>query len=46
MPRRKKRPVELPTDEALRKLFPKPVREEMKKTARESKKKGTRRDSS
>jgi hypothetical protein len=42
MPRRKKRPVELPTDAALQKLFPKAVRDEMKKTAKESKKRATK----
>ena len=42
MPRRKKEPVELTTDEALRKLFPKKVRDEMKKTALESQKKKPR----
>ena len=42
MPRKKKPPVELPTDEALQKLFPKAVREEMKKTALESRKKPTK----
>jgi hypothetical protein len=45
MPRRKKRPVELPTDEALKKMFPKAVRDEIKKTAKESEKKTTRRQS-
>ena len=45
MPRRKKPPTELTTDESLRKLFPKKVREEAKKTALESKKKSTKKDS-
>jgi hypothetical protein len=45
MPRRKKRADELATSEALRKLFPKPVREEAKKAALESRKKSTRKDS-
>jgi hypothetical protein len=38
MPRRKKKPAELTTEEALKKLFPKNVREVIKKTASESKK--------
>jgi hypothetical protein len=42
MPRRKKKAPELPTDEALRKLFPKRVRDEAKKTAEESRKKNTK----
>jgi hypothetical protein len=45
MPRKKKQAVELPTEEALRKLFPKPVRDEAKKTAEQSRKKTTRRQS-
>jgi hypothetical protein len=45
MPRKKKRPEDLPTDEALRKMFPKRVRDEMKKTAKESEKQPTRRQS-
>ena len=43
MPRRKKRPLELTNEEALRKLFPKPVREEAKKTALNSRKRPSRR---
>ncbi len=46
MPRPKKKASELPKDEALRKLFPKPVRDEMKKTALNSEKKSIRKDSS
>jgi hypothetical protein len=45
MPRRKKKAPELPTDEALRKLFPKRVRDEAKKTAEESQKRVTKRES-
>ncbi|MDX6697226.1 MAG: hypothetical protein QOE65_623 [Solirubrobacteraceae bacterium] len=49
MPRRKKPPHELTTDEALRKLFPKEVRAEAKKEARKSSKdegkKNTKKDS-
>ncbi len=39
MPRRKKRADELTTDEAMRKLFPKKVREEAKDTAQSARKK-------
>ena len=39
MPRRKKRADELTTDEAMRKLFPKKVREEAKETAQNARKK-------
>ena len=42
MPRRKKKPHELTNDEVLQKLFPKPVREEAKKTALQSRKTPTR----
>jgi hypothetical protein len=45
MPRRKKRPLDLTTGEAMKKLFPKPVREKAKKTAVESRKKSTKKDS-
>jgi hypothetical protein len=45
MPRRKKRPVELKTDEAMKKLFPKRVRDEAKKIALESEKKASKGDS-
>jgi len=45
MPRRKKKAPELPTDEALRKLFPKKVRDEAKETAAKSQKKSIRKDS-
>ena len=40
MPRRKKSAQELTTDEAMRKLFPKKVREEAKETAQKARKKG------
>jgi hypothetical protein len=42
MPRRKKRPLDLTTNEAIKKLFPKKAREEAKKTALESRKKSTK----
>lgn len=45
MPRRKPRASELDTDAALRKMFPKQVREEMEKTAKESEKKSTKKQS-
>jgi hypothetical protein len=45
MPRRKKKAPELPTHEALKKLFPKKVRDEARETALGSRKKSTRRDS-
>jgi hypothetical protein len=45
MPRRKKKAPELPTDEALKKLFPKRVRDEAKETASQSQKKNTKRES-
>lgn len=38
MPRPKKRPVDLTTEEAMKKLFPKPVREKAKETAQSSQK--------
>jgi hypothetical protein len=41
MPRRKKKARELNDEDVLKKLFPKPVREEAKKTAQESRKKGS-----
>ncbi len=44
MPRRKKPPHELTTDEALRKLFPKEVRESAKKEARKASKEGEKKD--
>jgi hypothetical protein len=44
MPRRKKRPLDLTTPEAMKKLFPKSVREDAKKTALESQKKSTKKD--
>jgi hypothetical protein len=36
MPRRKKQPHELTTDQALRKLFPKEVRETVRREARKA----------
>jgi hypothetical protein len=42
MPRPKKKAQDLKTDEALKKLFPKAVREEAKKTALGSRKKNTK----
>ena len=39
MPRRKKRADELTTEEAMKRLFPKKVREEAKKTAQNARKK-------
>jgi hypothetical protein len=42
MPRRKKRPLDLTTNEAMRKLFPKQAREEAKKTALNSRKRNTK----
>ncbi|MDX6397850.1 MAG: hypothetical protein QOJ43_1258 [Gaiellaceae bacterium] len=39
MPRRKKKAIELTTDEAMKKMFPAPVRKEAKKVADESGKK-------
>ncbi len=46
MPRRKKKAHELTTEEAMKKLFPKPLRDEAKRIALESRKKPTRKDSS
>jgi hypothetical protein len=40
MPRRKKRADELTTEEAMKRLFPKKVREEAKVTAEKARKKG------
>ncbi|HKO38634.1 MAG TPA: hypothetical protein VJU14_09730 [Solirubrobacterales bacterium] len=40
MPRRKKKARELTDEDVLKKLFPKKVRDEAKKTALESRKKG------
>ena len=45
MPRRKKKAPELPTDEAMKKMFPKQVRDEAKKTAEGSRKENIRKDS-
>lgn len=42
MPRAKKKPMNMTTDEAMKKLFPKKVREEAKQTAMESRKKNTK----
>jgi hypothetical protein len=39
MPRRKKQALDLTTDEAMRKLFPLPIRKKAKKLAQESGKK-------
>jgi hypothetical protein len=41
MPRRKKKSRELTDEDVLKKLFPKQVRDEAKKTALESRKKGS-----
>ncbi len=46
MPRRKKRADQLTTEEAMRRLFPKKVRDQAKKLALESRKKATKKDSS
>ncbi len=46
MPRRKKKASELTMNEAIKKMFPKPVREEAKKTAQESQKRTSRKKSS
>ena len=43
MPRRKKKAAELTADEAMAKMFPKPVREAAKKTALNSRKRTTKR---
>ena len=40
MPRRKKPATELTTEEAMKKLFPKKVRETVKETAEKARKKG------
>jgi len=40
MPRRKKRAHELTTDEAMKRLFPKKVRDTAKETAEKARKKG------
>ncbi len=45
MPRAKKKPMNMTNEEAMKKLFPKRVREEAKKTAMESRKKSTKKDS-
>lgn len=45
MPRRKKTARELTTEEAMRKMFPKKVREEATKTALASRKTNTKQDS-
>ena len=40
MPRRKKKPVELTKDEAMKKLFPKKVRDKLHEIAHEKDRKG------
>jgi hypothetical protein len=45
MPRRRKKAPELTKDEALRKMFPKKVRDTLRETALESEKKSTKKDS-
>jgi len=45
MPRRKKKADELTTEEAMRRLFPKKLRDEAKKIALQSRKKPTKRHS-
>ena len=45
MPRRKKKAHELTNEEAMKKMFPKKVRDEAKKAALESQKKATKKDS-
>ncbi len=45
MPRRKKKALELTTEEAMQKLFPKKLRDEAKRIALESRKKSTKKDS-
>lgn len=44
MPRRKKKAPELRNDEALRKMFPKKVRDTLRETALESEKKSTKKN--
>ncbi|HEY8083182.1 MAG TPA: hypothetical protein VIE64_06455 [Solirubrobacterales bacterium] len=46
MPRRKKKARELTDEETMKKLFPKKVREEAKKTALDSQKLSSKKDSS
>jgi hypothetical protein len=46
MPRRKKKADELTTEEAMRRLFPKKLRDEARRIALESRRKPTRKDSS
>ena len=38
MPRKKKHPIEMTTDETMKKLFPKEVREKVKEVAEKSRK--------
>jgi hypothetical protein len=45
MPRRKRKADELTTEEAMRRLFPKKLRDEAKRIALESRKKSTKKDS-
>jgi hypothetical protein len=42
MPRPPKKPLNMTTEEAMKKLFPKKVREEAKKTALDSRKRNTK----
>ena len=42
MPRRKKKAIELTKDEAMKRLFPKPIRDAAYKVAHENDKKGKR----
>ena len=42
MPKQKKRDIELTKDEAMKKLFQKPIREKLYKEAHEKEKKGKR----
>jgi hypothetical protein len=46
MPRRKKKARELTDEETMKKLFPKKVREDAKKTALDSQKPSSKKDSS
>ena len=45
MPRKKKAAVDLDVNEALRKMFPKAVRQKMEETAKQSRKKNTKKES-
>ncbi len=46
MPRRRKKAHELTTEEAMRRLFPKALRDKAKEIALQSQKKSTKKDSS